>query len=479
MIVGGNLSRVISALALEPVEARAGDTEEIRPWSRMPGLDAVRAVAITALVANHLLLVLPAFAVGLGADGEAVSRGRHGGAWWMTYTPLHLLWDAQLAGWFFLLLSGLLLALPAAAGRWPQWSRFYPGRAVRVGLPLLGAVALVAVLGSLLPAASAGSREVLVPLGWVLAGSLLLPVLLHAAKLLAPIGPAALLVPAMTLGVGDLLGLRPLVLLSVYAVGVQLAFLRERLVGLLHRLWARPNAREVAVLGAGGTVLALNAVWLQLAFTDADSWLGMPTLGVAATALGATVLVGFAATLSRVRMFRLPGVLHWLASRSFSLFLVHQPVFAGTAGVLGVWANLFSLLLFGVPVLLLVTEVFHRAVEAPSVRLADRVAGMAEHRMPQLRALVPSRSRVRRVLTGMALPAVSGPATRSRRMAIRPRHATDTVVPGPSVLVALRDTLRGAPAAVQRLSIRDRLTVPQPVATAAFSLRRTLASRRR
>jgi peptidoglycan/LPS O-acetylase OafA/YrhL len=479
VIGGGSLAPVISAPALDPREALGhdpaeGDTEEIRPWSRMPGLDWVRGLAVVALVANHLLLVLPRFAAGLGANGERVTAtsrsGGHGGAWWMTYTPLHLIWDATVAGCCFLLLSGLLLALPAASGRWPSWSRFYPGRAVRVGLPLLGAAGFASVWTGLLPGTFADTWQVLAPLGWVAAGSVLLPGLLRLALLLAPLGPTALVVPAMTLAIGDLLGYRWLTLLSVFAAGVQLAFLRDPLVGWVQRLWSRPNAREVAVLGAGGAVLLLNAVWLQLAFTDADSWLGLPTLGVGASVLGATAVVGFAASLSRVRIVRLPVLPRWLASRSFSLFLVHQPVLVGLAGVLGVWANLFSLLLFAVPVLVLVTEVFHQAVEAPSVRLADRVAGMAQRRTPQLRGLLPRRSALR----ALTVLLVAGPAARNPRMAIRPRHATDRVLPGPSWRAQLRAGLGG----LRRIPVPALPAVSEPLAAAAFTMRRSLLRRR-
>ena len=64
--------------------------------------------------------------------------------------------------------------------------------------------------------------------------------------------------------------------------------------------------------------------------------------------------------------------LKWLGSRSFSLYLVHEPVVVSVATTLGT-SNPIAVLLISLPLALAVAEGFFRLVESASPRLAIKV----------------------------------------------------------------------------------------------------------
>jgi uncharacterized membrane protein len=79
------------------------------PWSgRVRSLDGLRGVAALIVVVHHALLTSPTLArVNYGAVPGSV----HGFLWWMTYTPLHLIWAGPEAVFVFFVLSGFVLFL--------------------------------------------------------------------------------------------------------------------------------------------------------------------------------------------------------------------------------------------------------------------------------------------------------------------------------------------------------------------------------
>lgn len=105
---------------------------------RLRSLDGLRGIAALVVLVHHSLLVVPTMAVGyFGArpPGGTLS-------WWMTYTPLHLLWEGTEAVYVFFVLSGVVLALPFLRDRHQRWSGYYPRRLLRLYLPVIAAVIL-------------------------------------------------------------------------------------------------------------------------------------------------------------------------------------------------------------------------------------------------------------------------------------------------------------------------------------------------
>jgi peptidoglycan/LPS O-acetylase OafA/YrhL len=70
-------------------------------------------------------------------------------------------------------------------------------------------------------------------------------------------------------------------------------------------------------------------------------------------------------------------MLQYLGSRSFSLYLVHEPVVVAYAFALHGRPGLIGLLTVALPVALVLSEAFYRLVEQPSLNIARRLGGRA------------------------------------------------------------------------------------------------------
>jgi hypothetical protein len=81
-----------------------------KPSGRLPSLDGLRGVAALIVVVHHTLLTVPSLSVAYFLDGPAAVRGSK--AWWLSWTPLHLIWAGGEAVIVFFVLSGFVLALP-------------------------------------------------------------------------------------------------------------------------------------------------------------------------------------------------------------------------------------------------------------------------------------------------------------------------------------------------------------------------------
>ena len=115
-------------------------------------------------------------------------------------------------------------------------------------------------------------------------------------------------------------------------------------------------------------LLLLNSYWTFLA-------VGAPhkdTIGRPLEVLGACLAVFIVVEWSRARQWAERPSIQWLGTRSFSLYLVHEPIVVSAAFLFLRPTDPLPTLLVGVPLALAVAEVFHRLVEAPSHRLSRR-----------------------------------------------------------------------------------------------------------
>lgn len=372
-------------------------------------LDGLRGVAALVVLTGHVLVSsVPALANGtLIVTTTDVPRSD----WLLLYTPLHVFWAGAEAVTVFFVLSGYVLALPFARGAAFRATSYYPHRALRLYVPVWGALCLAAlvhvavegqggagtwwldehtqtltgdaVTQSFLLLHGAGDYSLLAvlwSLHWEVVFSLALPLFLLAGRATRRFAPAA---AALTLGIVFFRGTNQWAdFLPPFMLGTLLAFqhrpiftLREKLAGDA----ARSRTRLVEWGLAAIAVLGLTANWWlrvdDFALAGGSVSFGMKLAHVL-IALGASAAVLLALVGPGARRLLGTTPIQWAGTRSYSLYLVHEPVVVGMAFALGGAPALGPLALAAVPCALLLTEVFHRFVERPSHQLARRSGGL-------------------------------------------------------------------------------------------------------
>ena len=117
---------------------------------RVRSLDGLRGLAALIVVAHHSLLTGRSFAAPyMGSGGGRFPAVQ----WWLTSTPLHIVWAGQEAVLVFFVLSGFALAC-ATEGRAISWPAYYSGRLVRLYLPVWAALGVGALAFELVPRVS-------------------------------------------------------------------------------------------------------------------------------------------------------------------------------------------------------------------------------------------------------------------------------------------------------------------------------------
>jgi peptidoglycan/LPS O-acetylase OafA/YrhL len=330
---------------------------------RLEGLDGLRGIAALAVLFGHLTGVVPL-------------------AGWIAQSPLNVFFAGTEAVFVFFILSGFVLALPAASGKAASWLGYYPKRILRLYVPVIAAVAFTLLTILLVPrtmrdaftywinmhaAAVDGPgifRElVLLPgtgaynsvlwsLRWEVLFSLLLPAYLWAASK-ARRGWAPGILGMLGLShLGMLMGEGHLVYLPMFGIGVFLAFALPDLRKAYERwTWLRP---VTFLAGMGG----LTVIWMAPTVT------GRHVLAVASCCL---IVLAFTFWQPAGRFATLRPM-KWLGSRSFSLYLTHEPIVVSFALIFD--EAPWMAVAVAVPVALVVTELFFRIVEKPSTKLA-------------------------------------------------------------------------------------------------------------
>jgi peptidoglycan/LPS O-acetylase OafA/YrhL len=365
---------------------RTGDAANERRYS---GLDGLRGVASAVVVVHHCLLVSPAL------SSAYIGPEFTGGIWEsiLVHSPLHLLWAGPEAVIVFFLLSGFVLTLPVMHARRYSWKAYFPKRILRMYVPVVGSVALALLTVVLVPRVSrpelsewinihdervrplgivrdiflltgtSGLNTPLWSLRWEVFFSLLLPIYCYLAvknqRLWIP-GAAGLIIVSE---VGRILDSPALTFLPMFGVGVLMAANQNAV-----RRWGEPVKGWGTVSIAAVSLLLLSCSWYVPGMSG--------TVGPAI--LGGCGLLFICITSKRANAFGNQPAVHWLGSRSFSLYLVHEPLIVSAALLMNT-PNPVLVMAVTVPASLLLAEVFFRLVEDPSRRLANR-AGRAAHR---------------------------------------------------------------------------------------------------
>ncbi|WP_170206094.1 acyltransferase family protein [Klugiella xanthotipulae] len=362
--------------------------------TRITSLDGLRGLAALVVVLSHCFWAY-------GTTVKTVTIGSYTEAnpaqWLTAYTPAHLVWLQVQPVLVFFILSGYVLTRPYLRTPRPTYRAYYGSRFLRLLLPSMIALLLafwVALLWvhqvdghtdsfwlnqylrqDLSPAALnnilivTGTPEVLPvlwSLKWEILFSLLLPLYVLAARLCTH-RVVWILAALLTLGMftaGTVTHSLPLAMLPVFFLGSLLAAREDALRNLATRI---PRLVQLPLVIA--TVLALGTEWYVRGFTAEriPLWTGhvISLVACAALVVAAIAYRPFANFLNTRWM-------SWLGSRSFSLYLVHFPFVVGV----GAWAHgrsLWLVLGLAIPLSLLATEVFYRAIERPSTALSQRV----------------------------------------------------------------------------------------------------------
>lgn len=321
----------------------------------------------------------------------------HSPAWFLAYTPAHLVWAGQEAVTLFFVLSGLVLVRQVVQGRSFRWRTYFPRRLVRLYLPVVAAVALgylsiVLVSRSNDPSFSvwlnvrpnsftatdfvqdvtllsgtSGRISPLWSLRWEVIFSLALPLYVIFSRLTRRLPFWIPLAVALALvACGSRSEVDALVYLPMFAVGAVLTVHWDRIGRLVApldgRRWGWPVFVLVGLL-LTGLLWELQGLGMTRADANPYEWV---------TVVGVTMLVVAAGFCPGAMQFLSRPVLRWLGTVSFSLYLIHEPVVIAVS-LVAADASPWIGVLIAVPVSLALAAAFHAAVERPSHRLTRRI----------------------------------------------------------------------------------------------------------
>ncbi|MGJ4846336.1 acyltransferase family protein [Leifsonia sp. Le1] len=371
---------------------------------RYRSLDGLRGVAALSVVIYHALLVVPAVSVLYIEKADATPLTPE---WWLFRTPLRLVMPGHEAVLIFFVLSGFVLTLPLLTHRQSPRSilAYYGRRILRLYVPVWGAVAFALLLavavprdpsvGSswlathLPPTFSAVWHDLVLVLGtsnldsplwsltWEVWFSLLLPVMFVLLKVARVhdwwLGGIALLIALSAVSrfpaVLDALPLSWLTggilqYLPVFGIGMIVASRRETIA----RLATRIRSWWPVIAGALLLMISPSLVPTGAVYTPVSAALAAVSLiGVAGV-----VFIALEAPARRVLETR---PVQWAGTRSFSVYLIHEPILVAAALVTGAdaWLPWLFVALALLPVVLLAAEGFYRVIERPSMLLSQRV----------------------------------------------------------------------------------------------------------
>jgi peptidoglycan/LPS O-acetylase OafA/YrhL len=360
---------------------------------RIRSLHGLRGLAAVVVMIHHTLLIDPNLAEAHRTQVVGLLPKL------LTYTPLHVVWAGAEAVVVFFVLSGFVLARPYLNGGHPlRVGRFVRRRVIRLYLPVWAALAGFVLLrpvrtgpvlggswwlnlhdgplslldlildASLVRAPRFTTMPALWTLRWEVVFSLSLPGLVWAVRrfghrIQAGFALVALVVTAAAGHEGPAIG-------AGAVLGVLLCAHEGRLRELLGRLTCRRGSLLVA-----GSSLALVAPWvLEPAGRRLPLLQGsLAALGSVLAVLGGVLLVTLALWEPMARW--LSGrLLLWIGERSFSLYLVHEPVGVAVAFALGATSVTLPLIALSWGLSLLTTIAFFRWVELPTAAWSRRGA---------------------------------------------------------------------------------------------------------
>jgi peptidoglycan/LPS O-acetylase OafA/YrhL len=372
---------------------------------RIDSLDGLRGVAAFIVVVHHSLMPSPSFA-GI-VTGAAPSGAVQ---WLLTYTPLRIVWAGREAVWVFFVLSGFVLVRPYVSERRLDTGRYYLRRFVRLYLPVFasyvfaralrvvprepdpshtwwiaGHVPAVGIEDSVRTMSLVVGNHITLDLvwwslQWEVWFSILVPLVVVVVRRTRRHGMLLVMFFVAASAAGRTFADDPTwssvrlmqapFYLSMFGVGAGLTLLED------------PIRRRLAHLGVTGSA-AFVLVSISLLTMPAAVEALIPSNGaghaVGLAASGAIGVTGAAACLTAA--LTLPAVvrtltrrpIHWLGVRSFSLYLIHDPIIAAIVFAFGLSTVTWWSLPLGIVISVVVAGVFYELVEAPTLELLRRI----------------------------------------------------------------------------------------------------------
>ena len=358
-----------------------GDDKATPVSTRYSALDGLRGLAAAVVVIHHCFLVAPSLSLAVAR----VDTGRvEPWVWWSTFTPLHLLWAGTEAVYVFFILSGFVLMLPFVEASMATWPAYYAKRFVRIYLPVWASLVIALLLVWIVPragspdlsawllihdespnvfadAALIGGADALNSplwsLQWEMLFSITLPLYVVLALRIRNAWLPCVLALFSLIAVGTVTYIPTIVYMSLFGIGVLLAARRVAL-----EQFGRNLSRVQWIGLIASSLLLLSSRWL---FPQLPTMICMACIG------GALLVFAFIACPPVVRAGN-HRVLQWLGARSFSLYLVHEPIVV-SIGYASHNTNPFLIAALAIPLSLVTAEIFFRLIERPSLLLAKHV----------------------------------------------------------------------------------------------------------
>jgi peptidoglycan/LPS O-acetylase OafA/YrhL len=368
---------------------------------RIVPLDGLRGVAALVVVFDHIILAsVPPLANAYLHGGRPFPQ-TGSLAWALLYTPLHLVWAGKEFVCVFFVLSGYVLALPMARGGRFRAAAYYPRRFARLYLPVWGALCVAALLFVVVshihvPAATWWLNEhaapptlldtfrdvvlvfgaanwaytsVLWSLSFEIVFSILLPafVFVAAATRRIPFWAAAMTFAIIFVGNQNSLAHY----MPVFMLGSLIAFQQGRLTVARQTLRANTlRNRSIKAFLILACVVCLTSDW----WFRSNLWFGSGIASSAAedvvactVALGACIALVLPLLVGTVEQLLTTTPVRWAGVRSFSLYLVHEPVVVAVAFALGGHPGVALLTAIALPAALALAEFFYRVIELPAI----------------------------------------------------------------------------------------------------------------
>jgi peptidoglycan/LPS O-acetylase OafA/YrhL len=174
--------------------------------------------------------------------------------------------------------------------------------------------------------------------------------------------------------------------LSIFLIGSTLAVAHSRIVAWIDRLNRRTGHSVVWSTLILAALLMLLTHWLIGRSLAAH---GLSVYEVEAIlrvfyGVGAALLIVAALGSSWFKRVLTQRFVHWLGSRSFSLYLVHEPIIVTSAFAFGRTPSMSWFLPLMIVISLCAAEIFFRLIEQPSLKLAQRVGQNMKSRPAQI-----------------------------------------------------------------------------------------------
>lgn len=370
--------------------------QQLPTGKRLRALDGLRGLAAVVVLLHHALLLVPELAANYYVENTQSDAGKIG--WWLTYTPLHLVWEGTAAVYVFFILSGLVLALPILRDPGFSWKAYFPHRILRLYLPVWGAIAFALLSFTLVPRlgempsawldartreatmtalvrdatlvfGAGGLASPLWSLRWEVIFSLLLPAFVWLGRKGAKLTIAGVSLCLAVICMGGFFDRDFLRYMPMFMIGVLLATGISGISTLRDKIEDHRLGRVIWVAFGLCGLLLFSSRWTAKLFDAPDQLLDATIGPTTAGALALTLTAAFCRPVSKVLELSL---FQRLGTLSFSLYLVHEPIIIAFGYFLGP-SYIAAAVVLSIPVALLTAQLFYYSVERPSHRLAKWV----------------------------------------------------------------------------------------------------------